>query len=621
MHSFALPPADLFPPADLLPTLLATSPASVILYLPVHDAAGEVVDFALAYLNPTAQRLLRLPAAPAARYTQLFPESQVPGGLARHQEAFASGQPADLELLYQAGNWRQRWQVAVQRVGAGLLASFLTMPRLMPELVGRESDAELQLLADTLPQIVWLTDAEGRTQFFNRQWTAYTGVPYEPTTAAAVAASFVHPDDAGPTMTAFTASRHTGHLFEVEHRIRSAAGDYRWFLVRAEPYYDPHTGTLTHWLGTSVDIHDRKQAEEALRRSEERLRKALSIETVGIVFLDSAGNVHAANEAFERLSGYTNQDFVSGRVHWHDLTPPEFEAETAAARQQLLTLGQSTPYEKQGIRADGSRWWGLYAGKRLSEDEFVNFVLDITGSKQAAEQLQDFNERLQRANVDLDNFIYTASHDLRAPITNIEGLIYALQSELPLAEQSPDVAQLLTLMQESVTRFQRTIEHLGEITKQQKEPNQPATAIALRPVIEDVRSDLAPLIQQTGAVVEVAVADGPHVLFSAKNLRSVVYNLLSNALKYRHPDRAPHVRVGCHQQPGYSVLTVQDNGLGLTTHQQGELFLLFRRLHQHIEGSGIGLYMVKKIVENVGGWIAVQSEPEAGTTFSVYFPR
>ena len=621
MHISALPPADLFPPADLLPTLLATSPASVILYLPVHDAAGEVVDFSLAYLNPTAQRLLRLPAAPAARYTQLFPESQVPGGLVRHQEAFASGQAVDLELLYQAGSWRQRWQVAVQRVGAGLLASFLAVPRLMPELVGRESDAELQLLADTLPQIVWLTDAEGRTQFFNRQWTAYTGVPYEPTTAAAVAASFVHLDDAGPTMTAFTASRHTGHLFEVEHRIRSAAGDYRWFLVRAEPYYDPHTGTLTHWLGTSVDIHDRKQAEEALRRSEERLRKALSIETVGIVFLDSAGNIHAANEAFERLSGYTNHDFVSGHVNWHDLTPPEFAAATVAARQQLLTQGQSTPYEKQSLRADGSRWWGLYAGKRLSEDEFVNFVLDITGSKQAAEQLQDFNERLQRANVDLDNFIYTASHDLRAPITNIEGLISALRAALPLAKQPPVVERLLAMMQESVARFQRTIEHLGDITKLQKEQNQPATTVALLPVVEDVRSDLAPLIQQASAVVEVAVADCPFLLFSAKNLRSVVYNLLSNALKYRHPDRAPHVRVGGHQQPGYSVLTVQDNGLGLTTHQQGELFLLFRRLHLHVEGSGIGLYMVKKIVENAGGWIAVQSEPEVGTTFSVYFPR
>ncbi|UOQ76558.1 ATP-binding protein [Hymenobacter sp. 5516J-16] len=109
--------------------------------------------------------------------------------------------------------------------------------------------------------------------------------------------------------------------------------------------------------------------------------------------------------------------------------------------------------------------------------------------------------------------------------------------------------------------------------------------------------------------------------FAEKNLRSVVYNLLSNALKYRHPDRAPHVQICCQPQEGYQVLEVQDNGLGLNLQQgQDKLFAMFQRLHTHVEGSGIGLYMVKRMVENAGGRIEVQSELGRGSVFRVYFP-
>ena len=112
----------------------------------------------------------------------------------------------------------------------------------------------------------------------------------------------------------------------------------------------------------------------------------------------------------------------------------------------------------------------------------------------------------------------------------------------------------------------------------------------------------------------------PQVSFAEKNLRSIIYNLLSNALKYRHPDRAPVVHLRSHLEGRYAVLSVQDNGLGLNLDQDGsKLFALFQRLHDHVEGSGIGLYMVKKIVENAGGRIEVSSQQGVGSTFSVYF--
>ena len=367
-----------------------------------------------------------------------------------------------------------------------------------------------------------------------------------------------------------------------------------------------------------------------MRRSEERLQKALSIDTVGVLFFDLEGGIHDSNAAFERMSGHARAGLASGHAYLDALTAPEFIGLTHRAIEQLRTAGESTPFEKQYLRPDGSRWGGLSAGKRLSEHECVKFVLDITEAKRAEEalrhsqqQLQQSNKELTRTNIDLDNFIYTASHDLKSPITNIEGLLYELQAQLPApVQQQYAVAPLLLMMQDSVTRFQRTIGHLSDITKLQKEHDQPVTEVLLLPTIDDVRQDLQPLIRAAGAQLAVDVAACPSVLFSAKNLRSVIYNLLSNAVKYRHPERPAQVRIYCHPDPTgrYLVLCVQDNGLGIKASRYPELFAMFRRLHTHVEGSGIGLYMVKRIVENVGGHIEVESQLDVGTTFSVYLP-
>ncbi|HEU4326822.1 MAG TPA: PAS domain-containing protein [Roseiflexaceae bacterium] len=138
--------------------------------------------------------------------------------------------------------------------------------RARAEAALQESEQRFRLMADAVPQIIWLTDAEGRTEFFNKQWSRYTGVDYYPETAARVAVEFVHPDDAGPTMAAFDQARRSGGIFSVEHRIRSAAGDYRWFLVRGEPYRDRQTGAIIRWFGASIDIHDRKHTEARLQQ-------------------------------------------------------------------------------------------------------------------------------------------------------------------------------------------------------------------------------------------------------------------------------------------------------------------------------------------------------------------
>jgi signal transduction histidine kinase len=236
------------------------------------------------------------------------------------------------------------------------------------------------------------------------------------------------------------------------------------------------------------------------------------------------------------------------------------------------------------------------------------------------QELRDTNAHLRRTNADLDTFVYTASHDLKAPIINIEGLLLALHEVLPAEVQQTElVAELLRLLQDTVGRFRFTITQLTDLVRLQQSQTGPTELVALGPLLEAVCHDLATEIRVAGATVHLQVPTDLRITFIPANLRSIVYNLLSNAVKYRAADRPAQVWVRAEQQASTVVLAVQDNGLGLDQTQQGRLFQVFQRLHTHVEGSGVGLYLIKRLLENGGASITVSSEPGIGTTFTVTF--
>lgn len=240
---------------------------------------------------------------------------------------------------------------------------------------------------------------------------------------------------------------------------------------------------------------------------------------------------------------------------------------------------------------------------------------------QANTALVEKNRLLTRTNADLDTFIYMASHDLRGPITNIEGLLNLLRRQLPdESQQTQAVWQILTLVKTSVERFKETIHQLTDITRLQQSQVSPAELVDLAALLNDICLDLAPQFAAADAQLIVDVDQYPRVSFARKHLRSILYNLLSNSIKYRHPDRRPIVQVGCHRAGSMAILEVRDNSLGLAEDQQAKLFIRFQRLHDHVEGTGIGLYTVKRIVENSGGTITVHSELGVGSTFTVALP-
>jgi two-component system, sensor histidine kinase len=232
------------------------------------------------------------------------------------------------------------------------------------------------------------------------------------------------------------------------------------------------------------------------------------------------------------------------------------------------------------------------------------------------EDLAQTNQKLLRLNSDLDNFIYTASHDLKAPIANIEGLIIALNRSIS-PEGKTEVDKYIKLMETSILRFRKTVESLTEVAKLQKEEDV-LDNIGFYEVLEEVKLDLSNAIEETKTTFEISDCNCPF-RFSYKNFKSIIYNLLSNAIKYHSPERSPIVKIKCYEDGEYKVISFQDNGLGMDLTKGPKIFSMFKRLHNHVEGSGVGLFIVKKIIENAGGKIEVESKLNEGSIFRVFF--
>ena len=161
---------------------------------------------------------------------------------------------------------------------------------------------------------------------------------------------------------------------------RAAALNDQWFEVHAFRVGDPDACTVAILF---TNITEAKHADDALHEFEERLRRAIEIETVGVIFFTPHGDVTFANEAFLRMSGYSREDVKNGLVRWDTMTPPEWRDRTMRAIDEALSLGRSTPYEKEYFRKNGSRWWALSAASRIGDNEGVKFIIDITKSKRA----------------------------------------------------------------------------------------------------------------------------------------------------------------------------------------------------------------------------------------------
>jgi light-regulated signal transduction histidine kinase (bacteriophytochrome) len=270
---------------------------------------------------------------------------------------------------------------------------------------------------------------------------------------------------------------------------------------------------------------------------------------------------------------------------------------------------------------DGSYRWFIVKGAAMknNEGEIVRWFgscIDIQDQKEKTKELIETNNQLKKINADLDNFVYTASHDLKAPVSNLEGLVKLLMKESN-GNLNPKAKTVLGMLDTSVNKLHDTIRDLSEIT-QLENVDQYSEEICFPDLLDEIKINIQTMILSTKTIFHTNF-EIDCIQYNKNNLRSIFYNLISNAIKYRSPERSPEIWIESHQLEDYTLLKVKDNGLGFDTNKKDKLFAMFKRLHSHVEGSGIGLFIVKRLVENAGGKIEVDSEINKGTEFRIYF--
>ncbi len=424
------------------------------------------------------------------------------------------------------------------------------------------------------------------------------------------AASALLPDDQALWLRAGAAAVERGESSRFEHEVPSLE---RWFDVKVAPH-DGDRFTLF-----VDDITERKRAEVALRASEQRLRKAISIDTVGVLFFSLDGRMRDANPAFERMSGFRADELRAG-VHWESLTPPEYMAATQRAAEELATRGETAPYEKELMRKDGTRWWGLFAPTRLagsgSDSECVEFVIDITAAKQV-------DRALREADRNKDEFLATLAHELRNPLAPLANGLHLVRLA---GADNPRLQHTVEIMDRQLTHMVRLVDDLLDVARismgkieLQRERVSLSEVIGL--AIEGMQ---APLAQREHRLEVVPSRDELYVEGDRVRLTQVFSNLLSNALKYTQ--RGGRIQVRIEPDGDQAAVSISDTGIGIPGWALPHVFDLFSQVRIHQEqsegGLGIGLSLVRSLVELHGGAVTAASDgPSRGSTFTVRLPR
>jgi two-component system CheB/CheR fusion protein len=269
------------------------------------------------------------------------------------------------------------------------------------------------------------------------------------------------------------------------------------------------------------------------------------------------------------------------------------------------------------IETNDGKWYQLMTMPYVQQaDNKINGAIitfnDITELKKAQLELDKKNESLLRINEDLDHFVKAATHDLLGPLGNIQFSI-DIMNKIPLVE--PKFHDFLNIINSSVQKFSSLIKDIGTIAYVENDMRA-LEMVDIDDIINNVEWSLEGKIELSGAIIarDLKVK---HLRFSRKNLRSIVYNLVSNSIKFKR-EEPPVINIRTETRGDYVILTVQDNGMGMSKIDLDSIFMMYGRLHTDIEGHGIGLHLAKKIVDAAGGNIVVESEPGKGSKFMIY---
>jgi two-component system CheB/CheR fusion protein len=389
----------------------------------------------------------------------------------------------------------------------------------------------------------------------------------------------------------------------IEREVTTKEG--RIFIMRVLPYRtaeDHINGVVI----TFVDISSRKEAEEALRQAKEKMERAMSIDTVGILYFKPNGAITGANDAFLHKCGYTREDANKGRLRWDDITPDEFMPEARQKMEEFMTTGRIVPHEKQYIKKDGTRWWALSSAKRIGEEEGVEFTIDISDHKILQQQK--------------DGFIAIASHELKTPVTSIKVYGEVLQERIEKTNDKENI-QLVKKLNTQIGRLSKLIIDLLDTT------NIVEGQLTLKVQPFDINELISEQVEEIKRLSKnqafLEKLDKPKsIKADRERIGQVLTNLLSNAVKYS--PAGSEITIATKNTRNGIQVSVQDNGIGIPENMLDNVFNRFFRISNTqtdtYPGMGLGLYISAKIIERHGGTISVESTEGEGSTFYFTLP-
>jgi two-component system CheB/CheR fusion protein len=431
-------------------------------------------------------------------------------------------------------------------------------------------------------------------------------------------------------------------LKTIEREVASADG--QWYIVRLLPYrtVEDHIGGV---VITFIDITERRHAEEALRRSEERLRAAMDLGTIGVIYFKTDGQITNANRAFLEMSGYNREDLEQGRLRWDVMTPQEWMPVSLKAIDEFNLTGRITPYEKEYMRKDGSRWSALFAGARIFDGEGIEFVIDLTERRKAEADRDQLLKELEENRVNLEARVAERTAELeqsnrslneeigerrRAEAERIKltrQLVTALEDERRRISRDmhDQLGQQLTALKLHLERlvaesgkaaFRDQFERVQRLV-QSIDKDLDFLAWELRPTALDdlgLAAALDHFVQEWGAHFNTradfhsSLPDGQRL---SLEIETMLYRIAQEALNNisKHAG-ASHVEVMLERRGDRAVLIIADNGMGFDVNEA-----------MTTDGrQGMGLFNMRERATFVGGTFDIESQPGEGTTVYVRVP-
>jgi len=439
----------------------------------------------------------------------------------------------------------------------------------------------------------------------------------------------VHPEDRRIVERAYQESVKNKTPYNIDHRVILPDGRVKFLNERCETFYNSKNEPVRS-IGTTQDITRQMEFELTLEKQRTRYKNVVENISDGLIIDDVEGHVVFANQQFLDMVGIDEselKDFI-----FVDHVSSEFkEAIKERHRRRMSGEDVSTVFEYAGIRKDGKKRWFEARVTKIVENGVIkgtqSAIRDITEAKEAfdmlkaseAEKTNLLNELTKRYN-ELMQFNYIVSNNLRAPIANLLGLSEVF--EMPNIDEE-ERQQIVGHIRFSIEKIDDLIQDLNIILAARSDINSKKEVVNLEETIQGVKHTLERQILDTDTRIHVHIAPDATSIFSIKSyIKSSLYNLINNAIKYRSPDRQPHIDIDISKHERQYQIRVKDNGIGIDMEKYGkDVFGLYKRFNYSVEGKGLGLNMTKAQIEALGGTIEIISELDKGTEFIIYLPE